>query len=451
MRGLLLGLVFFSMLPLIFIKGPFFGILMWFWVSLMNPQMIVWSSIFAGLNYALIVAVATLTSWMFSREPKLPPRDKVTALIVLMMIWISLTSWLGTGPPQQIYTNWLLAEKMLLMTAVAFALISTRERIDQVIVVCALSIAVYGVKGGIFTIITGGNFRVWGPGDSMIGGNNELGVALTMTLPLLFYMRQRYRQPYFKWPMLPLIGLTVIGDLFTYSRGAFLAIGAMAIIAWLRSRRKILSAIMAAALAATVWNFAPQKWFARMSTIQTYQQDESAESRLYVWQIAWAMALKRPLTGAGFHWSFDPVSVDRQLSGIWNSDLPKLTRPRAAHSIWLEMLSDQGFPGLILFLGFFLSAALDTRWLIRHTRRRPDLAWANHLGRMLQASMVAFAVGGTFASLEFYDFFYALVVITAATRRVAVRELAKEVAPAAVASLAAAARSQRSLRPQLTR
>jgi putative inorganic carbon (HCO3(-)) transporter len=204
---------------------------------------------------------------------------------------------------------------------------------------------------------------------------------------------------------------------------------------------------MAAAVAATVWNFAPQKWFARMSTIQTYQQDESAESRLYFWRLAWAMALERPLTGAGFHWSFDPVSVDRQLPWSLNGGHPLLTRPRAIHSIWFEMLSDQGFPGFALFLGFFLSAALDTRWLIRHTRRRPDLAWANHLGRMLQASLIAFAVGGTFASLEFYDFFYALVIIIAAARRVAARELAKEAAPVEPARLAVA-RSRGGLRPR---
>ena len=440
MRGILLGFVFFSLLPLIFIRGPFVGILMWFWVSLMAPQFVVWDSFFATIPYALIVAVATLLSLFFStREPRLPPPNKTSVLLILMMVWISITSWFGTGPPADIYYEWPLTEKMLLMTSVAYALTSTRERLDQLITVCALSIAFYGLKGGIFTLLHGGSYVVYGPGNSMIGDNNELGIALTMILPLLFYLRQRYRDPRFRWAMLGVIGLTIIGDLFTYSRGALLAIGGMGVMAWLRSRHKIASAIMATTVAAAVWNFAPPQWIGRMETIHSYQRDASAEERLYMWRMAWAMALVHPILGSGFHWSFAPDSVNRELGNQgfhWpfggdatisapfsDSDVPPLIRPRAVHSIWFEVLSDHGFPGLILFIGILASAMIDARWLVRVARRRPDLAWADLLGRMLQASLPGFAIGGTFASLEFYDGFYAIVIVAAAARRTVAAEV----------------------------
>jgi hypothetical protein len=57
MRGLVLLIVFFSALPFIFVKGPFFGILLWYWISLMNPQKLVWNSVAGGIPYAEIVAV----------------------------------------------------------------------------------------------------------------------------------------------------------------------------------------------------------------------------------------------------------------------------------------------------------------------------------------------------------------------------------------------------------
>jgi probable O-glycosylation ligase (exosortase A-associated) len=449
MRGLLLGLVFFSLLPLIFTKGPFIGIVMWFWISLMAPQMIVWGGFFGTIPYALIVAVATLISWLLlSREPKRPPPGKTTVLIVLLMIWISITSSFGTGPPEQIFNNWQLAEKMLLMTVVAYTLTNSRERVDQLIVVCALSIAYYGLKGGVFTLLHGGAFRVQGPEGTMIGDNNTLGVALTMILPLLFYLRQRYTQPYLKWSMLALIGFTVIGDLFTYSRGALIAIAAMVSVAWLRSRKKIWPALFAGIVAVGVWIYAPPQWIERMGTIQTYEQDESATSRLYFWQLSWAMALKRPVTGAGFHWSYDPQSVNQQLAG---SDLPALTRPRAIHSIWFEMVGDHGFPGLALFLAILLSAAIDARWLVRCARQRPDLAWAGNLGRMLQASLIGFAAGGSFVSLAFYDGFYAIVIIAAAARRVVATELANEATPVEWGRALAITRSRNSLELQQIR
>ncbi len=202
MRGVLLLVVFFSAFPFIFINGPFWGILMWYWISLMNPQKEIWGA-FSDIPYSFLVAVSTLLWWLVSRaEPKIPPLNKTTGLLVLLALWISITSIFGTGPVNQIHEKWELAEKMLLMTMVAYTLTTTRLRLDQLIGVCALSVAFFGFKGGLFSLLlTGGTARIYGPEGTMIGDNNDLGVALTMILPLLFYLRERYNQPYLKWPM----------------------------------------------------------------------------------------------------------------------------------------------------------------------------------------------------------------------------------------------------------
>jgi probable O-glycosylation ligase (exosortase A-associated) len=347
-----------------------------------------------------------------------------------MMIWISVTSLLGTGPADQINLKWQLTEKMLLMTILAYMLTNTRERLDQLIVVCALSVAFFGVKGGIFSLLTGGGSRVYGPDGTMIGDNNDLGVALTMMLPLLFYIRDRYRQPYLKWPMLALIGFTFIGDIFTYSRGALLALCSMGAMLWLRSRHKFRIMLLIAVAAVGVWRFAPPEWTERMGTIETYQDDDSAESRIHVWRLAWAMAQARPIFGAGFHWAYDPDKVNQQL---WDSRLPRLEKPRAAHSIWFEMLGDHGFVGLAIFLAILASTFLDARWLIRRSQRDPDLLWANNLGRMLQVSLVGFCAGGSFATLAMYDGLYAVVIVAAAGRLILAAELASRSAAAAAA------------------
>jgi putative inorganic carbon (hco3(-)) transporter len=448
MRGLVLFIVFVALLPFIFLNGPFIGILIWYWVSLMNPHQLVWGGVFASVPYALIVAIATLLSLFLSRnEPKFPPASKTTVLIVILMLWVSVTSMLGTGPADQIYQQWQLAEKMLLMTIVAYTLTTTRARLDQLIAVCAFSIAFYGVKGGLFSLLTGGMNRVYGPADTMIGDNNDLGVALTMTLPLMFYLRERYRRPLFKWPLLALIGLTFLGDIFTYSRGALVALCAMGSVLWWRSRQKIWMAVLIAVAAFGVWSFAPPEWFSRMDTIETYQQDASAESRLYLWQLTWAMAQKRPITGAGFHWSFDPNSVNRQL---WDSGLPPLTKPRAPHSNWFQMLGDHGFVGLAIFIAILASTALDARWLVRRSRGDPHLLWANNLGRMVLASLIGYCAGGSFATQAMYDGFYALVIIAAAARHIVAAEVANRDAQSIARTAIAIPRRPSELRPQPT-
>src|SRR5207247_314245 len=151
------------------------------------------------------------------------------------------------------------------------------------------------------------------------------GVALSMMLPLLFYLKQRSRNAYLRWPMMALIACTLIADLFTFSRGALLAISAMAIMAWPRSRHKFVSALLAVIVVAGIWTYAPQEWFERMDTIRTYQTDSSAEQRLYMWQLSWAMALKHPIFGAGLRWSYNIDEVANELSGSgfhWYFDGP---------------------------------------------------------------------------------------------------------------------------------
>ena len=423
MRGLVLVIVFFSLLPLVF-KRPYVGILMWFWISLMSPHRLVYG--FAeNISFALIVALVTLGSWLFlhPEEPKAPPGDRVTFLILALMAWVSISSMTGVGPPEQIHILWDEAEKMLLMTLVAYTLTNTRERFDHLVLVCVLSIAFFGVKGGVFAILTGGSERVFGPPGTIIGDNNDLGTALAMILPMLFYLQQRYTHPYLKWPMRILIGLTVVGNLFTYSRAALVALAAMASVLWLRTRQKIaIGAAIAIAVVGMLF-FAPPQWSERMHTIQTYDQDASAESRLWIWHVSWLIAMERPISGAGFRWYGNWRWANDQ---IRDSGLRPMTMPRAPHSIWFAMVSHHGFIGLALFVGFFVVAAMDTRWLIRRSRGNPDLAWANNFGRMLQVALVGYAVGGSFASLEMYDGFYVLVILGAAARRIVAAELAAQ-------------------------
>lgn len=442
MRGAFLALIFFSVLPLVFVSGPFVGVLVYFWASLMGPQFLVWGFA-ASIPYAFIAAGSTVLSWVvLSSEPKLPPLDKLTVLIVLLMIWISLTSWFGSASPELMNFYWSNSEKMLFMTLVAYAMLTNRKRINQLVAVCAVSVAYYGFKGGVWAVMHGGQDRVWGPDGSMIGDNNLLGAAVVTILPLLVYVRQCYFSSKLKVMMLVVIGFTALGAIFTYSRGTFLALIVMTGSAWLLARQKVALTIVALGIAVGVWEYAPPQWFARMGTIETYDKDASAEERLYLWQLSWALALKHPLLGGGAGWSYNVSFVNQEFAGTtfhWpfggrseiNDDfaggvLPPLIRPRAAHSIWFQVLSDQGFPGLLLFIGVLVIGTIDAQWLIRSSRGRQNFASIGHLGRALQSSLVAYIIAGTFASLAMYDLPYVIVALAAASRRLVAMEMASE-------------------------
>ena len=80
------------------------------------------------------------------------------------------------------------------------------------------------------------------------------------------------------------------------------------------------------------------------------------------------------------------------------------------------MLGEHGFVGLGLFLTLGLLSLRASGQVIRRTRDREDLGWANSLARMLQASLVAYATGGLFLGLAYWDLYYHLVVLVVMLR-----------------------------------
>ena len=244
MRGLLLFLAFVASVPFVFVS-PFNGILVWYAFSLGNFHRLVWG-FFGSIPYAYIIVIVTGLSWAISREKKHLPITPLVVLTLLFSVWITITSLFAAGPAESyagyadaIWDKWTITEKKLLMCLVGFALTTTRERVNQLIWVVALSIGVWGLKGAIWSLLHGGAGRLYGPSGTAIGDNNDFGLALIVILPLLFYQWQRAVNPYLRRGLMVLGFLVASAVVFTYSRGALVGLCAMGTVFWLRSRAKL--------------------------------------------------------------------------------------------------------------------------------------------------------------------------------------------------------------------
>ena len=223
---------------------------------------------------------------------------------------------------------------------VAFAAIQSRKHIELFIWVAVLSIGFYGVKGGLFTLLTGGQHRVWGPPGGFIQDNNELAVALVMIIPLIYYLRLVAKRALVRHALLIMMVLCMVSAIGSQSRGALLAIVAMSAVLWWRTRRKLLAGAMFIALAVGMFTFMPESWHDRMSTIQAYEGDDSAVSRIEAWKMCINLANDRPI-GGGFN-IYTPATYAK-----YN---PNSRLPQAAHSIYFSVLGEHGWVGLFLFL-----------------------------------------------------------------------------------------------------
>jgi putative inorganic carbon (HCO3(-)) transporter len=415
MRDAAFILAMLALLPLAMMR-PFAGIMLWCWISFMNPHRLVWGMA-SEMPWAMAIFVATLIGCLLAGEPRRLPMNPVTALLVALMLCFTATSAAALGEPTAVWAKWEHVTKILAGLLLTASLLTERRRVHALVWVMVISLGYYGVRGGIFSILTGGNYRVWGPDQTMITDNNHLAAAMLVTLPLMHYLRMHSAHRVVRVVLLIAMVLTLLATVGSYSRGALLGLLAVTAVMWFRSNRKIISAgVLVGCLAGAV-AFMPSEWMDRMNSIGSYQEDGSATERLVLWGISFKLAQARPLVGSGFTGPYTRSVVDTVAP-----DGPA----RAVHSIWFELLGEHGFPTFILWVGLTLAGLITSIRLARMTRGLPDLAWAYDLGRMAQVSIVAYIVSGSFLSLSYWDFYWTLLVVVAATHTLARRALAQQ-------------------------
>jgi probable O-glycosylation ligase (exosortase A-associated) len=199
----------------------------------------------------------------------------------------------------------------------------------------------------------------------------------------------------------------------------------MGLFLWLKSRNKIATAILMAATVALIAAVMPQSWYNRMATIETYQQDQSAQGRINAWHFAFNLAKAHPLTGGGFE------CFKRDLFAIY---APEPGNVHDAHSIYFEVLGEQGFVGLALFLALGLSAWGTGSWVIRQARGSPATKWAADIAAMTQVSLVGYAMAGAFLGLSNFDLYYHLLAVIVLSKIILLKGQTEQRAPATAAA-----------------
>ena len=403
MRDYVMVIVFTGLLPMA-VRHTWFGILLWTWVSIMNPHKLAWS--FAvNMPFAAAAAIAVFISLIVDRKSWRIPREPLVVVLTLFTLWMCLTTLTAINAEQS-QVQLLKVTKILVMTLVAFAAIRERRHIELFILVIVMSIGFYGVKGGLFTIINGGGERVWGPDGGFISGNNEIGLAMVTTIPLMSCLRMVATRRWHRHALLVMMVLTAIATLGTQSRGALLALAAMGLMLWIRSPRKLGSAISLGLVVTLLLAVMPESWEDRMRTIGTYQEDNSAMGRIAAWRMTVNLANDRPLVGGGFE-IYDDLVFSRYAPDAV---------ARAAHSIYFQVLGEHGYVGLLLFMLAGTLAYVACSRLRREARGRPEAEWVYGMAGMFQVSIVGYAVGGAFLSLAYFDLPYNIMVMIIACK-----------------------------------
>lgn len=189
--------------------------------------------------------------------------------------------------------------------------------------------------------------------------------------------------------------ITVLG---TQSRGGLVGILGSGLIFFVRTKHKLMIGVLVLITGIAVITFMPASWKGRMQTIHTYEEDHSASTRILQWKYAVQLASESPIIGNGFYARYYQPFYVKYMTGI---DVN-----RAVHSVFFQILEEQGYGGLFLYLLLMISAMVSANKVAKKAINRPDLKWAATLLFYSQFSIAGFAFNGLTINVGYIDLYY---------------------------------------------
>ena len=428
MRDLTLLIIILASVPVAFFE-PFYGILIWVWIAYFNPHRYTFFYMY-DFPVALVIAVPTLIGLLFTRKINRNFLTRESVILFALWIWFVTTYLYATQVPffaghlADASFELIRVSKILLMTVVMILVVTSRQRLKYVILVTAFSFSLLVMKATLFGLRTSGQDRVWGPPDSFLADNNGFALAINMSLPMLFYLGRVEENRVLRRILNVAFVAGIVSVILTYSRGGLLGLAAVMCMIAMKSKYRVVSGFFLVVCAFLVLTLAPQKWMDRMNTLtlQTQDMDDSAHQRLVSWGTTWNFSKDYPIAGG----SFDTLPDVRIFQKYQPEPLPEGFLSSGPHSIYFQVIGEQGYVGLMLYLLLIGCSLASLRRMRRYGRHLAAMSWVVPYTDILEVSFVAFLVSGAFLGLANFDLFYQLVACTIAMKLICGHELAFE-------------------------
>ena len=413
-------------------RYPFAGVLVWAWFSIMTPHQLAYGVFGIPLN--TLIAGGTIAALVVNGGVVRFRPDWTSLWIAFFAVWILLSQAFSLDPELSApHADRFV--KVLIFAFLCAQMADTKLKIHALLWMFAIGLGYFAIKGGLFTLLTLGQYRVHGIEETLLEDNNHMGVALAAALPIMLYLFGEARLRLTKIAIGATSAATAFAILGTQSRGAFISLVVFAGFFWLQSKRKFSLLAALALVAAPAIAFMPSSWSERMGTIAEASEDDSFMGRVNAWVINTELAKENPITGAGFRNSYYIDIAARVVSD------DRAQRARAAHSIYFEVLGGVGFVGLGVYLAMLGSGVWGAFRLSRSKAESPD-SWRSRFGYFALISLAVFGVGGASTSMEMWDGYLIVIAMVAAAFRLHRRALGE--APLRLGGQPSASRPPRS-------
>lgn len=395
------------------LKRPYLWVLLYVYIDILAPQRIGYGVI-QSVQVSLIAFGAAFVGWILFDKKEGARFSVRQGLLLLLLVWCFATLQFADFP-EEARTKWDWVWKAMVFAIFLPFTITTRQRIEALALTLVLAVGMIVISTGMKTVLGGGGYgslKFFVKDNSGIYESSTLATVAIGLIPVIMWFTRfgTIIKPHWTVTVfaVALCFACLLIPVGTEARTGLLCIAALGVFLLRYTEKRLMFIAAAPVLGLMALPFLPQSYYERMATIAEPGGDESASTRMQVWEWTLDYASENPL-GGGFDSyranSFTYTMPVREQNGnTTTTQYREITdEGRAFHSSFFELLGEQGYPGLILWL---LLHGLGV-WQMEKTYRRwkgkteESEAWISPLAAALQIASLIYLVGATFQGIGY--------------------------------------------------
>ena len=403
------------------IRRPFLWVLAYLYVDILSPQKISWS-LLTTLPISLIVFVAAFVGWLFVDDKQGVRFSLRQVLLLILLVYCGVTT-ISADFPVEAALKWAWVWKALFFATFLPLTLRSRLRIEAAALVMVLSAGAIIISGGIKSAFGGGGYgmlKFFVNDNSGLYEGSTLSTVAIAIIPLIVWLA-RHGTVFPKGKLVTLFAAALtfaclMIPVGTQTRTGLVCIALLGVMSLRSVKHRFLYVGAVGLLLVVAVPFLPDSYTKRMNTIENHQSDQSASTRVAVWKWTLAYAGDHPFGGGFDAFRSNRIVVERrsveQVGSVASVDVDKTTdQARAYHSAYFEMLGEQGWPGLAIWL-LLHGLGLIQLELVQRRLRKSSLAKDRSdaaLASALQQGHVIYLVGALFVGIAYQPFVYMLI------------------------------------------